>query len=386
MRMTRPHRVRRSFTRGILVFAVVPFVLALPALAIAPGSTPRELELGQEAAEDIAKTVTFLDDPERLAKLEGMLDEIAKVTPRPEIDYKAHIVSTPVVNAFVIPGGWVYVTTGLLDTVESDDELAGVLGHEIAHNVNQHAIERMRSAPKGLGLLQLATIAAIIIGRSPEAAVLASTAANAITAAVLNGSSVEAEKEADADGIGYLTKTGYNPTGFLTFLEKLASTSGKFYEEQLGIYQTHPLTRDRVLAAKSKLEDAGVPILRRLVTNPSQPQGRAIEANGQPATEILYEGERLAVFAGSDSSRVGQVVDTVRWVLDHELKESDIKIVPVQDGVLFQAQGAPPLFISVDDGRADGRGEAVLAGDLRIQLAGIVISEQNRYRANDQFH
>ncbi len=315
-----------------------------------------------------------------------MLDEIARVTPRPEIKYKAHVVLTPVVNAFVLPGGWVYVTTGLLDAVESDDELAGVLAHEIAHNVNQHAIERMRSTPKGLGLLQLATIAALIIGKSPEAAVLASTAANAITAAVLNGNSIEAEKEADAHGIGYIQETNYNATGFLTFMEKLASTSGKFYEEQLGIYQTHPLTRDRVLAAKAELDEASIPILRRLVTKVSQPEGRLIQVDGAPATEIVYEGERLLAIAGQDSSRVAQVVDTVRWVLDHELKENQVKIVPVEEGVLFEAAGAPPLFLSKDDGRMDGRGEAVLAGELRTHLAGIVIAEQNRYRANDQFY
>ncbi len=371
---------------GLAAGLVLAAALAAPALALPPGSTPREIDLGEEAAQDVAKSVTVVDDPERVAKLQAMLDEIAKVTPRPEIKYTPHIVASPVVNAFVLPGGWVYVTTGLLDAVESDDELAGVLGHEIAHNVNQHAIERMRSAPKGLSLLQLASIAAIIIGRSPEAAILASTAANAITAAVLNGNSIEAEKEADAHGIGYLTQTKYNPTGFLTFLEKLASTSGKFYEEQLGIYQTHPLTRDRVRAAKAELVEANVPVLRRLVTKAPRPEGRPITVEGEPATEILYEGERLLVIASQDSSRVAQVVDTVRWVLDHELKESDVKIVPAESGVLFTAAGAPPLFLSAGDGRVDGRGEAVLAGELRTHLAGIVIAEQNRYRANDQFY
>ncbi len=359
---------------------------ATPSRALAPGSTPREVELGREAAEDIAKSVTFVDDPVRLAKLQSILDEIARVTPRPEIRYRPHLVDTPTINAFVLPGGWVYVTTGLYDTVESDDELAGVLAHEIAHNVNQHAIERMRKAPKGLGLLQLASIAAIILGRSPEAAVLASTAANAITAAVLNGNSVEAEKEADAHGIGYLARTQYNPTGMLTFFEKLASTSGKFYEENLGIYQTHPLTRDRVRAAKDGLEKSGVPVLRRLVTKSSQPEGRPVTIEGEPATEILFEGERLLAVAGQDSARVAEVLATLRFVLDHELKESAIKIVPADGSVYFQPSGGPGCTLTAADGRVDGRSEAVLAGELRTHLAGIVISEQNRYRANDQFH
>jgi predicted Zn-dependent protease len=273
-----------------------------------------------------------------------------------------------------------------LDTVESDDELAGILAHEIAHNVNQHAIERMRSTPRGLGLLQLAAVAALIIGKSPEAAVLANTAANAITAAVLKGSSIDAEKEADAHGINYLTRTKYNPTGFLTFLERLASSAGKFFEEELGIYQTHPLTRDRVRSARSELEEHDVPILRRLVIQSSQPEARLISVQGKPATEIAYEGERLFVLAGQDSARSAAVLATVSWVLDRELKESDIKIIPAEGGVLFEPGTGPSTFFSAEDGRIDGRGEAVFAGELRTHLAEIVIAEQNRYRANFQFY
>jgi predicted Zn-dependent protease len=344
------------------------------------------MELGEEAAKDIAKSVKLLDNSEQEGRLQRILDEIARVTPRPEIEYHPHIVATSLLNAFVVPGGYVYVTTGLLESVESDDELAGVLAHEIAHNVNQHAIERMESAPRGLGLLQLAAIAALIIGKSPEAAVLANTAANAITAAVLKGGSIEAEKEADAHGISYLTRTKYNPTGFLTFLERLASSSGKFFEEEMGIYQTHPLTRDRVRSARAELERLNVPIHRRMVMRSSQPQARSIFVNGDPATEISYEGERLLVIAGQDSARAAEVLATVKWVLDRELKESEIKIIPAEGGVLFAPGAGPSSFLSAKDGRADGRGEAVLAGELRTHLAGIVVAEQNRYRANFQFY
>jgi Zn-dependent protease with chaperone function len=376
----------RARARTIAAAAAVVFLAPFAAQALPPGSTPREIELGAEAARDIAKSVEFVQDPQTLAKLQAILDDIAKVTPRPEIKYLPHIIATPLVNAFVIPGGYVYVTTGLLSGVESDDELAGVLAHEIAHNVNQHAIERMNNAPRGLGLLQLAAIAALIIGKSPEAAILANTAANAITAAVLKGGSIEAEKEADAHGLGYLSRTKYNPTGFLTFLESLAASSGKFFEEEMGIYQTHPLTRDRVRSARTHLETLEVPILRRLVIRSSLPEARLISIEGAPATEIAYEGERLLVLAGQDSTRSAEVLATVRWVLDRELKESDIKIIPAEGGVLFAPGDGPSSFFSADDGRVDGRGEAVLAGELRTHLAGIVIAEQNRYRANFQFY
>ncbi|HET9886195.1 MAG TPA: M48 family metalloprotease, partial [bacterium] len=325
----------RSLRRWTATATVVLCLFPLVVRALPPGSTPRELELGAEAAKDIANSVQFVTDPTQLAKLQAILDEIRKVTPRPEIQYLPHIVATPVINAFVIPGGYVYVTTGLLSSVESDDELAGVLAHEIAHNVQQHAIQRMNSAPKGLGLLQLAAIAALIIGKSPEAAVLANTAANAVTAAVLKGGSIEAEEEADACGIGYLVHTKYNPTGFLTFLERLASSSGKFFEEEMGIYQTHPLTRDRVHSARGQLEELNVPILRRLVLRVPQPEAHPINVEGSSATDITYQGERLFVLAGQDSARSAAALATVSWVLDRELQTSDIKIIPAEGGVLF---------------------------------------------------
>jgi Zn-dependent protease with chaperone function len=355
---------------------------ATSASALPPGSTPREIELGRQAAEDIQKTVHLVQDEETLAKLQAMLDEIAAVTDRPEIRYQPHLVASPLPNAFVIPGGWVYVTTAMLDVVESDDELAGVLAHEIAHNVNQHAIERMRSIPRGLGLLQLASIAALIIGQSPEAAILAGAAANHITASVLHGSSVAAEVEADAYGIDYLTRTEYDPTGFLTVWERFAGSSGKFIEEELGIYATHPLTRDRVHAARDRLEELGVPILRRLVTHAPQPESRALSLDGEDVTEIRYVGERLALLEGQDADRGEAAIASIAWILDHELDESRIKVIPARNGVVFQPEGGPSFSFTHGDGRLNGAGEAVLAGELRTRLTEIVADEQARVSAN----
>jgi predicted Zn-dependent protease len=369
-----------------LVSALGLLVHAVRAGALPPGSTPREIELGDEAAEDISKAVSLVNDEKTLAKVRSILEEIAAVTERPAIRYEPHIVSSPLVNAFVIPGGRVYLTTGLLEAVESDDELAGVLAHEIAHNVNQHAIERMRNVPKGLGLLQLASIAALIIGGSPEAAVLVGAAANTITAAVLNGGTIAAEKEADACAIRYLTRTKYNPTGFLTFMEKLAGSAGKFIEEELGIYRTHPLTRDRVDAAREALVEYQVPILRRLVTESPQPESREIVIDGAKVTEIVYLGQRLLLLDGHDDTRTDACLAAIRWTLDYELDNSKVKIIPAVDGVVFAPEAGPPFRLSSADGALAGQSEAVLAGELRGRLAKLVADAQARIRANYQLY
>ncbi len=380
-----PSQIQRfisSFAVRALVLTFFGLASAMPARALPPGSTPREIELGEGAAEDIGRAVRFVDDEETLAKLQAMLDEIAAATDRPQIRYTPHIVATPAVNAFVIPGGWVYVTTGLLASVESDDELAGVLAHEIAHNVNQHALKRMHDAPKGMGLLQLAAIAAMIIGRSPEIGLLASAAANTITALVLQGGSIAAEVEADREGIYYLTQTQFNPTGALTFHERMAGTAGRLFEEDMGIYRTHPFSRDRVIAARTQLDDLGVPIHRRKVTRAPQPVSRAFEEDGRPRTEVVYEGTRLLVLDGDDEERATSLEATIRWALDHEMQRADIKIVPKTDGVIFEPGKGPPFFFSPADGAVDGEGEAVLATKLRDRLVELVLDEQTRIQAN----
>ncbi|MFN8177093.1 MAG: M48 family metalloprotease [bacterium] len=375
--------------RGALLSAAVVVALAAgaqSARAVAAGSTPREIELGKDAAKDIAKSVEFVDDEQELEKLRAMLKEIGAATERPDVDYVPHIVASPLVNAFTLPGGFVYVTTGLLDDVESDDELAGVLAHEIAHNVHQDAINMMRHTPKGLGLMQLAAIAALIIGHSPEAAILANTAANTITAMVLQGNSIEAEKNADWDGIRYITQTHYNPVGFLTFMERLASSSGKFLEQDMGIYRTHPMTRDRVDSARKRLQEFGVPLHRRLVTKAPQPEAHRLLRDDLPVTEIAYRNERLFLLAGHDSTHAAAAVSAVGWALDHEVDESEIKVSPAEGGVVLTPNGGPSLFLSTDDGTVNGKGEVVLAGAVRRRLAELVAEERTRIQANSQMY
>jgi Zn-dependent protease with chaperone function len=372
--------LRRPLPRAFALAAAF-LVAALPAFALPPGSTPRELELGEDGAKDIARSVEFVDDEETLAKLQAMLDEIAAATDRPQIEYKPHIVLTPSVNAFVIPGGWVYVTTGLLDAVASDDELAGVLAHEIAHNVNQHAIQRMRDAPRGLGLLQLAALAAMIIGRSPELGVVASAAASTITAMVLQGGSIAAEEEADADGIDYLTRTHFNPVGAVTFHERMAGGAGRLYEQEMGIYRTHPFSKDRVISARKKLEEHGVPLLRRLVTDPPEPEARQLVVNGNDVTELTYEGKRLLLLAGHDPDRTSEALASIRYAMDYEVG-TDIRIVPAEAGVIFVPGGGPRFLFTRADGTANGQGEVVLAGELREHLAAQLAGERARIRAN----
>lgn len=380
----------RYWLIGTGLLSLASGIIAAVAFALPPGSTPRELELGAEAAEDIEKSVILVEDEEKLAKLQAMIDQVAAASPRPEIEYRIKIVATPGVNAFVLPGGYVYVTTGLMGMVESDDELMGVLCHEVAHNVQQHAITRMREAPLGkLGLMQLATLVAqvgLVVSGAPEGALLADAASRHITSAVLNPGSVANEVEADLLGIDYMIHTDYNPVGFLTFLERLASTSGKFFEQELGIHNTHPLTRDRVKKAKERLEARGVPILRRLVTDVPQPEWSVIRERGEDLIEVRFDQERVLLLAGTDETRGELVANAIGWALDHELTRADLQILPGRDRVFFGPADGKSFELYPADGAANGGSEVELAANLRTWIDTAVRAEQNRIRANYQFY
>ncbi|MFH1940069.1 MAG: M48 family metallopeptidase, partial [bacterium] len=162
-------------------------------------------------------------------------------------------------NAFSIPGGYVYVTYDLFDYIQSDDELAGILAHEIAHVIHNHALKQTRDNTK----FTLLTILAVLLTREPDVGVLGKLT----TITLLNQYSREYEEEADLTATNLLIKAGYNPVGFLTFLERLYTREMFKPEIYLGIFQTHPETEDRINYVKNMLIEKGIDIDRRATTD-----------------------------------------------------------------------------------------------------------------------
>ncbi|HOQ30630.1 MAG TPA: M48 family metalloprotease, partial [Armatimonadota bacterium] len=132
-----------------MLIALVLLLGALPRAAFARDYSPQEEEkLGKEGCAQIEKEYKVIEDAAQLKRVHQILSALAPVTSRPEVTYRAKILDTEDVNALSLPGGFIYVTKGLLDIVESDDELAGVLAHEIAHNAHRHAIQSLQQSSK----------------------------------------------------------------------------------------------------------------------------------------------------------------------------------------------------------------------------------------------
>ena len=106
-------------------------------------SAEEERELGAQEAEKVKQSMGLIDDPEILAYVRAVGRRLAEHSPRKDVDYTFHIVDMEVPNAFALPGGYVYVSRGLLALVNSEDELAGVMGHEIGHVAGRHAVQRV---------------------------------------------------------------------------------------------------------------------------------------------------------------------------------------------------------------------------------------------------
>ena len=198
---------------------VLPFVLLLQiAAAGAPAfgaSLEDEIKLGKEEHAKILARFGVYRDQELQAYLNKVGQRIAAESSREEIDYKFTILNDDMINAFALPGGFIYITRGMLMHMNSESELAAVLGHEIAHVTEKHALRRNA---RGKGISVLNTVLAAVSGQ-PALYELG----NMFGGVLLSGYSREFELEADEVGARYMAKAGYSPTAMLETIEILKS-------------------------------------------------------------------------------------------------------------------------------------------------------------------
>ncbi|MCL1916190.1 MAG: M48 family metallopeptidase [Desulfovibrionaceae bacterium] len=208
-------------------------------------SESEEMRLGLEASREILAEEKIEKNTPRARRVEKIGKDIASVANKPDYDWQFHTIDSKQVNAFCLPGGRVFVYTGILELVGgSDAELAAIMGHEIAHALARHGAERHSQsslAQTGLG------VAAIAVGVSTNSAAAAQ--------ATQLGGSVAAqlgfllpysrlhETEADHIGVILAAKAGYDPRAAITLWEKMEKLNAG--NEPLSILSTHPLNRQR---------------------------------------------------------------------------------------------------------------------------------------------
>ena len=219
----------------------------------------KEQKLGEKISLDIEEEYGLEEDPDQNQLLNKIGQELAGYSNLKGMNYHFKILKKEGPNAFSIPGGYIYVTSDLFDYTQSDHELAGILAHEIAHVIHNHALKQTRDNTK----FTLLTILGALLTGEPDVMVLGKLT----TITFLNQYSREYEEEADLTAIELMLKAGYNPVGFLTYMERLYSREMFKPTIDLGIYQTHPDTVNRVNYIKEKLGEKGIVIKRRDTTD-----------------------------------------------------------------------------------------------------------------------
>ena len=187
---------------------------------------------------------------------------IVPFTERPGVVYNCKIIEAGDPNAMSIPGGTIYFTTGLLKAVESDDELAGVLAHEMAHNSLGHVQQMLKSEARGKLAWLLATIASVFVrdsgGEIPPVAAI-STMSSLVVQSLNNGYQEDMEMEADLHAVDYIYKSGkYDPLGIYSVMMGFQQMEQKRASADPGYLQTHPQSNIRLVTIEKRLKELGI--------------------------------------------------------------------------------------------------------------------------------
>lgn len=206
-------------------------------------SFEKEISMGAQIAAEFEQTARLIDDPVVSDYVDRLGQNIVKHSDA-KVPFHIKVVDTDEVNAFAFPGGYFYVNKGLILKAENESELAGVMAHEISHVVARHATERMSKAQ----YLQLGTIPLLFIGGYWTQMAIYNGMGLAINLELL-GITRDSEREADQLGIQYVWNTGYDPSGFVSFFEKLQAEEKSKPGKLAGWFRTHPYTADRIAAS-----------------------------------------------------------------------------------------------------------------------------------------
>lgn len=208
-----------------------------------------EVRMGREYAAQVAQELPMVTDPTITAYVDKLGRDIASRTSRPGLPWEFHVVNASEVNAFALPGGFIYVNRGLIERAERLDELAGVLGHEIGHVVLRHSAEQMEKRGKATGVV---TVVCIVTGLCDGG--LANVAINVAGAAWFAKHSRADEAEADSAGIHAVMATGISPRGIPSFFGTLMAERQRQPTILDDWFASHPLEEDRVARTEAIIQ------------------------------------------------------------------------------------------------------------------------------------
>lgn len=208
-------------------------------------SESQEVSVGRSEDKKVREQYGSYNDPALQEYVRGIGQRLARSSHRPGLQYQFTVVDSPEINAFALPGGYIYITRGILAYLNSEAELAAVLGHEIGHVTARHSVQQMSAATAanvGASVLQ------ILVPQVRNSA--GDLLINTLGGALLSGYGREHELEADRLGAEYLARTGYDPQAMIKvvgvlknqelFDNEVAKAEGREPRRYHGLFATHP--------------------------------------------------------------------------------------------------------------------------------------------------
>ena len=306
---------------ALILAAIILFPSAVTAAEPDPDLS-KEVEIGRRAIKQIEEQWPLTSDPAIISKLEMILRRLEPSMSR-RINWEIRLVKTEALNAFCIPGGFIFFTTGIVDALKTDSELAAVMAHEMIHADRKHSL-RMSAESNKVTLGALAVM--ILSGGAAAPIILAQVAQVAITSAY----TTELEAEADRLGLDALIKSGYSPTGMITLFEHFMAEEYKQPIAEYGIYMNHPDTPKRLAAAVKTLHDRNIPIERKYSLGLLRTEIR------EGANDITLKVDGVTAVTGKKNPETRALMSSIRGEIDKYLQ---LELAPydihVERGALY---------------------------------------------------
>ncbi|MFA7404329.1 MAG: M48 family metalloprotease [Pelobacteraceae bacterium] len=236
--------------------------------------TDEELNFGREIAARLLGQFKISSN-EKLQKYVNLVGKtLTQNCSRPELDFHFVVIESSEINAYSTPGGYVFVTTAVLTKMENEAELAGVLAHEIAHVTDRHIVKEL--SLKGAEKSAVSSIAALIGGASESVGIAFSqTVDKAVDLILRDGYKKEDEMQADASAVMLCAFSGYDPSGLVTFLDKIGKIKS-------GVGKTYPVYDVRLATLQRAMSDEGIVEMKLALNSERFTRIMKIEGKAKP--------------------------------------------------------------------------------------------------------
>jgi beta-barrel assembly-enhancing protease len=227
------------------------FALGLLALGCEV-SQDEEVQLGRRNAEQVDAQLPLVRDPVATNYVQQLGTSIARTTQRSDLDWRFRIIDSREVNAFALPGGFIYVNRGLIERAAQLDELAGVLGHEIGHVVQRHSVRQMEKQTKTGVAVELGCRLTDLCSND-----VARAAIQVGGAALFARYSRHDEAEADSQAVQLMVDAGIDPNGIPALFTRLLEERRRSPARIEVFFASHPLEEERIVATEREIAALG---------------------------------------------------------------------------------------------------------------------------------